>query len=270
MQVEDRSLGGLRCRLVGGNAAPPQSQPPARGSGPTDKAGARTAAWPESRPRFAVVLCHGYGAPGDDLVSLASEITRAAPELGGRLRFVFPEAPLALSALGPWDSRAWWPLDESVLDAAITRGSPIETVREAPAELPALRETMFRLLADLERLEEIPVSRVVLGGFSQGAMLATEIALRLPVSPAGLCVFSGTLLDADEWTRLAPARRGLPALVSHGRQDPLLSFRTAESLRDLLVDAGLDVSFVPFDGPHTISPEGFTAFVAHLRALVGR
>lgn len=141
-------------------------------------------------------------------------------------------------------------------------------MREAPSELPVLRETMFRLLADLEGEEGIPVSRVVLGGFSQGAMLAADIALHLPVSPAGLCVFSGTLLDADEWTRLAPARRGMPALLSHGRQDPLLSFRTAEALRDLFVKAGVAVQFVPFDGPHTIAPEGFAAFVAFLSALL--
>lgn len=243
MQSDTRDLGGLRCRVVGGSASAPL-------------------------PRFAVVLCHGYGAPGDDLVSLASEVIRAAPELDARLLFVFPEAPLALSALGPWDSRAWWPLDESVLDAAITRGAPIETVREVPSELPVLRETMGRLLADVERSEGIPASRLVLGGFSQGAMLATDIALRVPVSPAGLCVFSGTLLDADEWTRLAPARRDMPALLSHGRQDPLLSFRAAEALRDLLVKAGVAVQFVPFDGPHTIAPEGFTAFVAFLRALL--
>jgi phospholipase/carboxylesterase len=289
MQIDTRDLGGLHCRLVGGDGPSPRfrrpepsadrnetagreedkvgSTPP--GSETIGLAGSRAAAESPVPPRFAVVLCHGYGAPGDDLVSLATEVIRAAPEFGPRLRFVFPEAPLALSALGPWDSRAWWPLDESVLDAAIARGSPIETAREAPSEMPGLRETMYQLLADLERTEGIPVSHVVLGGFSQGAMLATDIALRLPASPAGLCVFSGTLLDADEWTRLAPARRDMPALLSHGRQDPLLSFRTSEALRDVLANAGVAVEFVPFDGPHTISPEGFTAFVAFLRAILG-
>jgi phospholipase/carboxylesterase len=262
MHNDIRVLGGLRCRIVGGTTPPDLET-----IRPAESRAAAESALP---PRFAVVLCHGYGAPGDDLVSLASEVIRAAPELGARLRFVFPEAPPSLSALGPWDSRAWWPLDENVLDTAIACGSPIETVRDTPSELPELRETMYQLLADLERAEGIPVSHMVLGGFSQGAMLATDIALHLPVSPAGLCVLSGALLDADEWARLAPARRGMPALVCHGRQDPLLSFRTAEALRDLLAHAGLGVVFVAFDGPHTISPEGFTAFVAFLRAMLGR
>ncbi len=215
-----------------------------------------------------MVLCHGYGAPGDDLVSLASEVSQAAPQLSGRISYVFPEAPLALPALGPWESRAWWRLDESVLDAAIIRGVPIESVRAAPSELPQLRETMLRLLADLEREEGIPVSRVVLGGFSQGAMLATDVSLHLPVPPAALCVFSGSLLDVDDWSALAPVLRGVPALICHGRMDPLLSFQTAERLGDLLALAGARVEFVPFDGPHTISREGFTAFVAFLGRLL--
>jgi phospholipase/carboxylesterase len=268
MQIDSLSLGGLRCRLVGGEtslSSPRAGEPRADRNGAPGTAGESPAS-----ARLAVVLCHGYGAPGDDLVSLAPEVFRAAPSLEPRLRFVFPEAPLALSAMGPWESRAWWPLDEGVLDAAITRGSPIETVRVVPSELPALRETLDRLLADLERAEGIPVSHAVLGGFSQGAMLATDVALRLPVSPAGLCIFSGTVLDLDEWIRLAAARRGMPTLVSHGRQDPLLSFRAAETLCDLLAGAGVAVEFVPFNGTHTISPEGFTAFVRFLQTLAER
>ena len=53
-----------------------------------------------SPPELAVVLCHGYGAPGDDLVGLASEVLRLHPELMGRVRFYFPAAPLILQGFG--------------------------------------------------------------------------------------------------------------------------------------------------------------------------
>jgi phospholipase/carboxylesterase len=241
MQDEMTTLGGLRCRLVGAEAPGPDG--------------------------LAVVLCHGYGAPGDDLVSLAPEVLRAAPALEGRVCFVFPEAPLELPQMGPWDSRAWWPLDERILDAALAKGRPIDSERAAPSELPALRGMLARLLAELESRHGFPISRTLLGGFSQGAMLATDTVLRLPLTPAGLCVFSGTLFDEEAWTRLAPDRKGMPALVSHGRQDPLLSFPAAERLYHLLADAGVAAKFVPFDGPHTIAPEGFAAFVGLLRTL---
>ncbi len=66
---------------------------------------------PGASLELAVVLCHGFGAPGDDLVSLAPEILRARPELAQKVRFVFPEAPLSLAGQGYGGGRAWWPLD---------------------------------------------------------------------------------------------------------------------------------------------------------------
>ena len=68
----------------------------------------------------AVVLCHGFGAPGDDLVPLA-EVLSAPP----RTRFFFPEAPLALPA--PYgDARAWWMLDLLRLEASFAAGRGID------------------------------------------------------------------------------------------------------------------------------------------------
>src|SRR5271169_4771336 len=52
------------------------------------------------RPELAVVLCHGYGASGADLVPLAADLLARAPALGNRVRFVFPAAPLALTEFG--------------------------------------------------------------------------------------------------------------------------------------------------------------------------
>ncbi len=96
---------------------------------------------------------------------------------------------------------------------------------------------------------------MILGGFSQGAMLATDVALRLEEAPAGLIIWSGTLISEPEWRKRAPARRGLGVFQSHGRQDPLLPFLRAVALRDLLIEAGLEVDFLAFDGEHTIPLE---------------
>jgi phospholipase/carboxylesterase len=188
---------------------------------------------------LTIVLCHGFGAPGDDLVPLADYL--GAP-VG--TRFLFPEAPIDLGF-----GRAWWEIDMRELELAVRGG------RDRSEEVPVgLEEARAALVALLEA-ERVPTERLVLGGFSQGAMLATDVALRLPAPPAGLVVLSGTLLGRTENARLAPARRGLPVLQSHGRQDPLLPFRGAEALRDLLAGAGLDVTFVPFDGGHEIPLE---------------
>jgi phospholipase/carboxylesterase len=95
----------------------------------------------------------------------------------------------------------------------------------------------------------------VLGGFSQGAMLACDVALRSARAPAGLVLFSGAPVDVPSWRQLAPARKGLPVLMSHGRSDPILPFAGGEYLRDLLREAGLSVDFIEWNGGHGI-PDG--------------
>ncbi|HXN42494.1 MAG TPA: phospholipase, partial [Myxococcaceae bacterium] len=207
---------------------------------------------PRSRlPHLAVVLCHGYGAPGRDLVPLANEILIAEPNLAEHVRFVFPEAPVSLASLGYPEGRAWWPLDIERL-ARLDRSDLARLQDEAPEGLPRARRLLIGLLQQVSLQMGLPLNKVVVGGFSQGAMLATDAALHLEERPAGLVVLSGALLCRKEWAVRARTRAGLAVLQTHGRQDPLLPFAGAEALRDLLVEAGLSVEFLPFEGGHTI------------------
>ncbi len=207
-------------------------------------------------PRAAVVLCHGFGAPGDDLVPLHQELLERRPALAD-VRFYFPAAPLSLGGFGWGDSRAWWMIDMPTV-ARLTAGDrdALRDFRKAPPEgLAEARAQLQELIKAVRTSTGLPMSRLVLGGFSQGAMLTTDVALRADEAPAGLVVLSGTLLVEDEWRALAKARAGLRVLQAHGRQDPLLAYFSAEWLRELFVDAGLSVDFLPFDGGHTITLE---------------
>src|SRR5208282_2123552 len=92
-------LGGLRVRVTGG----------------TDREGGGDGP--------ALVLLHGFGAPGDDLVSLWRVL--AAP---AGTRFVFPEAPVSLAAMGYGEGRAWWMIDmERMLE--LQRGQPRDAAK---------------------------------------------------------------------------------------------------------------------------------------------
>jgi phospholipase/carboxylesterase len=211
----------------------------------------------KAEPDLVVVLCHGFGAPGDDLVPIGPEMARRRPELERRVRFVFPEAPLSLAGLYPgmFASRAWWLLDPERL-MAIASGAAERNLDELRASVPeGLAEARDKLLALVAELG-VPAGRVVLGGFSQGAMLATDVSLHLPEAPAALCIYSGTLINEADWRERAPARAGLKVLQTHGRQDPLLPHANAEHLRDLLSGAGLDVDFHAFDGQHGLPMDG--------------
>lgn len=208
---------------------------------------------------LTVMLCHGYGAPGTDLCGIAGEVVAQRPALATRARFLFPEAPLELDFM-PFAGRAWWHIDVGRFERALATGELEKLFDEVPDGLPAARKALRACLDAWCAATGTPLSRVLLGGFSQGSMITTDLALRLEEAPAALAIFSGTLLCRPEWTRLAPARRGLKVLQSHGTHDPLLPYPAALELKALLEGAGLDVKFLSFPGGHGLDGDVIEAF----------
>ena len=200
-----------------------------------------------------VVLLHGFGAPGDDLVSLA----RALPT-SRRCRFAFPEAPLDLGPLY-YGGRAWWWVDIAARQRALAEGRREELEAMEPDGLAGAREALAATLRELRRTLAVGDAPIVLGGFSQGAMLSCDLALRTDEPLAGLLLFSGTLLAKAAWREGAARRVGLKVAQAHGRTDEVLDFTAAEHLRDLLAGAGLDVRWTPFPGGHTIPMEALVS-----------
>lgn len=196
---------------------------------------------------LTVVLMHGFGAPGDDLVAMAGSLQAPAGTT-----FLFPEAPLSLGDLMPvpimGDARAWWPIEIGRFERAMRSGTLDRIVDEIPEGLAKARADLIAML------DEVKGDRIVLGGFSQGSMLATDVVLRSERSFAGLAILSGTYLAASEWTPRMPARKDLKVFQSHGTVDELLPYSIAEKLKLALIDAGLDVSFTRFEGGHGIPP----------------
>jgi phospholipase/carboxylesterase len=231
--MQDATFGGLHVRLTGG----PDRQ--GGGDGPV------------------VVLMHGFGAPGNDLVPLARVL-----DVPREVRFAFPEAPLDL---GPeaMNGRAWWWIDMAKIQVAMMRGTTIDRTREVPE---GITEARAKIVAMLEEIKgALSPSHLVLGGFSQGAMLACDVALRTEIPLSGLALLSGTLISEPEWAPLAPKRKGLRTVVTHGQSDPILPFTFAERLRDFLKTAGLDVAWVPFRGGHEIPPSALDGLAKLIR-----
>ncbi len=206
------------------------------------------------QPTLAVVLCHGYGANGRDLIGLTQAIGEVRPSVLASTVFFYPAAPLDLSAMGIPYGRAWWHID---LDRLINRPTPellAHFRRDVPEGAPEARQLLEAMLAAASERFGLAANRLVLGGFSQGSMLATDMALRMENGPAALCILSGALVNERQWRDLAARHAPLTVLQSHGRQDQLLMYPQATALKDLLADAGHHVEFVPHDGGHEIPP----------------
>jgi phospholipase/carboxylesterase len=192
-----------------------------------------------------VVLMHGFGASGDDLVGLYR-----AFDVHREVRFAFPAAPHPLP--GMYGARAWWEIDMASIERAFASGQPRDLTGEVPPGLALAHDALVESLDAMQAALGVTDARTVLGGFSQGSMLACDVTLVGERDFAGLVVLSGTLLAAERWLPAMPARTQVPVFQSHGHADAMLGYGFAERLRDALVQAGSDVTFVPFRGGHEI------------------
>jgi len=207
-----------------------------------------------------VLLLQGYGAKVKDWLPFTQTI-----EVPRRARFVFPEAPEKTSPPdGPIGGRAWWRLD---LEDHVPKGAQLPDL--AATRPPGLDEATARVRALLHRLQRSPGGPIVLGGFSQGAMIASNIAFTTDEPMAALVILSGTPVDEAAWLRGLAQRRGLRVFISHGRGDPTLPFASADRFRKELAAAGLAVTWFPFDGVHEIPSSVVDALNQFLAPIVG-
>jgi len=190
----------------------------------------------EGEPAGTLVLLHGRGADEHDLYPLLDALD---PER--RLRGLTPGGPLAL----PPGGRHWYRLG----------GIPTP---EAETFWPS-----FTALAELLDGVQQPL---VLGGFSQGAVMSYALGLGrgAAVRPAALLPLSGFMPEVEGLVLDLTGLDGYPVAMAHGSLDPVIDVSWSRAARDTLTNAGADVTYHEAPIPHTIDP----GFVPVLRAFV--
>ncbi len=182
-----------------------------------------------------IVFLHGYGASAADLYPLAEELAWS-----GRETWYFPDAPLEVP-LGPhFVGRAWFPIPLRELQHGVDYSH---------ATPPGLEKAAAQVSSMLKTL---PHEKLILGGFSQGSMVATQIVLSEPDRFKGLTILSGTLVHAGVLRKLAAKGHPFPVFQSHGTGDQVLPYEGAEKLKDLFEESGWEIEFHPFRGGHEI------------------
>jgi len=183
-----------------------------------------------------VILLHGYGSNGEDLIGLAPYWQQALPDTA----FASPNAPQECP--GAPMGYQWFP---------ITRLDPDEAYKGVSSAEPILNSFID---AELEK-HGLDDSQLVLVGFSQGTMMSLHTALRRPKPVAGVMGFSGALAGPDHLE--AEIKSKPPVMLIHGDQDPMIPvqamFTAAGELSKLDVACQWHVS----PGvPHSIGPDG--------------
>lgn len=200
-------------------------------------------------PDALVVLLHGYGSNGEDLISLARMIQPALPNAA----FVAPNAPSQIPHMAA--AYQWWPIETF---------SMAERAAGVAAAAPMLDAF---LTAELEAAG-LPSNRLLLVGFSQGTMMALHVGLRRTETVAGIVGISGMLVAPDHLQ--ADIRSRPPVLLIHGTEDEVVPFRSMDLANAALTAAGVGVEMHVSPGlGHSVGQDGLEAAAAFARTVIG-
>jgi phospholipase/carboxylesterase len=199
--------------------------------------------------RSAVLLLHGYGADGNDLIGLAAEWAPALPET----LFYSPHAPFPCEA-SPF-GRQWFGFQNKRQDLVAVEVATATRIIERAIDL---------LLGELE----LESRRLVLAGFSQGAMMALHIGLRRTDPVAGILSYSGLLMAPE--LLAAQLRSKPPVLMLHGDRDTVVPPESLPEAEAALTRLGVSVETLLRPGlAHGIDPQGLAQGRRFLERVLG-
>lgn len=188
------------------------------------------------KPSRLVILLHGLGADGNDLIGLQQYWGRLVPEA----EFVSPNAPFPCD-MAPWGYQ-WF----SVQDR-----SPATVLAGVRAAAPSLDAYID---GELQK-RGLTEADAVLVGFSQGTMMSLYVGLRRERPLAGIVGYSGRLIAPQLLSEEIRSRP--PVLLVHGTADPVVPFQSMAEAERALRLAGVAVETLACAGAeHTIDPEG--------------
>jgi phospholipase/carboxylesterase len=201
------------------------------------------------KPRQLVVLLHGVGADGSDLIGLAPYWAEVLPEA----EFLAPDAPFPCD-MAPF-GRQWFSLQDrtpAVILAGVRATAPI----------------LDAFLDDALAARGLDDSSLALVGFSQGTMMSLYVGLRRATAPAGIIGYSGALIGADDLPREIRVRP--PVLLVHGDADEVVPPRALPMAVKGLEAAGVPVDSLTRPGlGHGIDEVGLREGGAFLRRVLG-
>ncbi len=200
-----------------------------------------------SNPESLVILLHGLGSNGQDLISLAPYFTRGLQNAV----FVSPDAPFACDMVPPGypNSYQWFSLQDR---------DPDKMLSGVEIAAPILQQFIT------EQIKKYGVSagKTALVGFSQGTMMSLYAAPRYPEKLAGVLGYSGAMIAE-------PGDRKMPIRLIHGEADDVVPVQAYTHARSILESAGFEMSGHTTPGlPHSIDEVGIQSGADFLKLVL--
>lgn len=187
-------------------------------------------------PKKIVLLLHGFGSSGADMIALAPQWQEALPDT----LFLAPHAPQRCGMMGT--GYQWW---------GLTGFSPSALAAGAASAAPAIDAFIERKLAQYELTE----AELALVGFSQGTMMALHVALRRPRAVAAVVGYSGMLTGTADIAHDDFPKP--PVLLVHGTADPVVPIAALHISEGELKRLGVDVTtHISYGVAHSVDPVG--------------
>jgi phospholipase/carboxylesterase len=197
-------------------------------------------------PDGALVLLHGRGTSEHDLAPLLDML-----DPDRRLLGVTPRAPLTL----PPGGAHWY----------VSRGIP----EPDPDTFRSTFELAARWLDALLAEHGLGPDRLVLGGFSQGAVMTYALGLGAGrPRPRGLIALSGFIPQVDGFALDLDNLDGYPVALGHGTYDPIIGVEWGRQARERLEEAGADVTWRESPMPHSVDPDYLSELAGWIRGVL--
>jgi phospholipase/carboxylesterase len=189
-------------------------------------------------PEVAVVFLHGYGANMNDLFPLW-EMWHAE-----KFNWYFPNGVGTLN-MGGYEGRSWFSIDIQKLEESMRTGKPRDMKNTIPPEFDSTMSQLEHFITELSKKHKT----IILGGFSQGAMCASHLAMKANLKIDGMVLLSGCLLAE---AKLPKSAKSIPFYQAHGTGDPVLDIGGARELEAKLLSMNFQGKLVTFNGGHEI------------------
>jgi phospholipase/carboxylesterase len=207
---------------------------------------------PETPATASVIWLHGLGADGHDFEPIVPELNLPSSL---SIRFIFPHAPIRpISINNGEEMRAWY---DFIPHSETAGGDDIEL---------STRQIEMFINREIER--GVQSHRILLAGFSQGGVIALQVALRFETRLAGVLALSTYLYD---YTRTEQERTdanlAIPIMMAHGTMDPMISIMRAATSRENLIRLGYDVRWFDYSMGHQVCLEEIEEISLFLQEL---